>query len=132
MGSIRYRPEIGPISPRIPPEQIPTERARFHKNVEGSLWILGSGPRLTLPEAEIMALIATLRPPGPGRGLGSYMARLMTWPPLYSHNSGASNPREGPWMWIGPVSSSGCPEELCDFWFRSGASGPEIVDLLGV
>ncbi len=34
-----------------------------------SLWILGSGPKSTLPEAEIGASILTVRPP-PGRGKG--------------------------------------------------------------
>jgi hypothetical protein len=36
---------------------------RFHEISEGSLWISGSGPKSTLPLAEIMASISTFRPP---------------------------------------------------------------------
>ncbi len=60
---------------------------RFHENVEGSLWILGPGLASTLPEAEIGAWILTFQPPGPGQGLGSYVARLMAWPPFFSLSS---------------------------------------------
>ncbi len=37
----------------------------------------GSGPESTFPETEIRASIFNCRPPGPGLGLRSYLARLM-------------------------------------------------------
>ncbi len=39
---------------------------RFHGDFDGPLWILGSGPESTIPEAEIMAPILTFWPPRSG------------------------------------------------------------------
>jgi hypothetical protein len=41
-------------------------KLRFRRKLEGSLWILGSGPKSTIPEVEIRALILIFRPPWAG------------------------------------------------------------------
>ncbi len=56
------RPRYCFVLPRFYIQRGPT--LRFRGQFEGHLWILGSGPTSTIPEAEIRASILTCRPRG--------------------------------------------------------------------